>query len=686
MPSLFCMRCKSLTPPGADRCRVCGAPVGDVEGKQHCLTERTFELKAEGKTIVARNKLSAPFFPYEPRESQMDIVNDIGVALGASQHIVMESGTGTGKTICALAGALHHARTNGKKVIYLTRTISQSDHVMRELRNISEVREVSGIAITGRKRSCPLLRTMMGYEDIMPHVLSRLCEEKKAKSVQGGNGGCRFYDRVKSSVPRLEAYCRENFPTSDELDEYCESLDVCPYEARKSLIQGVDVVVAPYVHILSEDIRTNLLAHMKCDDNVVLIVDEAHNLISAARDQGNFSIRMKDLDKAMEEAAALKDPVIHGTLRAGELIGFLRALIKGAANEKITLGTKEALIAHDRIESKIKAKFSMTDNELLTATDRMISIGELRTEYLLDQGTHELSELFKLGVLLKDWVSSDEGQFIKMIRADADGEMLSASCMDPKDITMFIRSLKGAVHMSGTLQPLEQYARTMGLPMSTATRIYPTPFPPENRSVVYVNDVTTKFEDLKREGMHERIAKHIVSLCNAVNKNTLVFFLSYGLMAKIRPMIEDSIEKRLYWEESGHQKRTMASLEQFKKGRNGVFFTVMSGSIAEGIDFPGDEASFAIVVGIPYPPPTVESKAMSDMFDKRYGTGIGWIYVSEVPAVRKIKQAIGRLIRTETDRGMAVILDSRASRYTKQLDAKLSADAVGDSLRFFRNG
>jgi len=685
MPSLFCMRCKSLTPPGADRCRVCGAPVGDVEGKQHCLTDRTFELKSEGKVIVPSNKLHAPFFPYEPRESQMDIVNDIVTALNSSSHIVMESGTGTGKTICALAGTLQHARTAGKKVIYLTRTISQSDHVMRELRSISEVRDVSGIAIAGRKRSCPLLRTMAGYEDIMPHVLSRLCEEKKAKSATGSTGGCRFYDRVKSSVPRLEKYCRENFPTSDEFDNYCESLDVCPYEARKALIQNVDVVVAPYVHILSEDIRTNLLAHMRCDDNVVLIVDEAHNLISAAREQGNFSIRIKDLDKAMEEAAVMKDPLLHKTLRAGELIGFLRAVIKGAANEKITLGAKEALIAHDRVESKIMSKFSMTQEDLVTAADRLTEVGEMRTEVLLEQGTNELSELFRLGVLLKDWISSEEGQFIKMVRADADGEALCASCIDPSDITMFIRSLKGAVHMSGTLQPLEQYARTMGLPAATAMRIYPTPFPPENRSVVYVKDVTTKFEDLKKEGTHERIAKHIVALCKAVNKNTLVFFLSYGLMAKIRPMIEDKIDKRMYWEESGHQKRTMTSLEQFKKGRNGVFFTVMSGSIAEGIDFPGDEASFAIIVGIPYPPPTVESKAMSDMFDKKYGPGIGWVYVSEVPAVRKVKQAIGRLIRTETDRGMAVILDSRASRYERQLDARPSDDPVGDSLRFFRN-
>ena len=689
MPSLFCLKCKSLTPPGADRCRVCGAPVGEVEGKQQCLTDTAFAGRAEEgaeekKTVLPRDKLAAPFFPYAPRESQLDIVNDITKALSSSQHIVMESGTGTGKTICALAGTLHHAKTNNKKVIYLTRTISQSDHVMRELRAISEIRDVTGMAITGRGRSCPLLRTMPKYEDIMPHVLSRLCEEKKTKSARGGDGGCKFYERVRQSIPRLETFCKKNFPTSDEFDAFCGSLGACPYEARKILLQGADVVVAPYIQILSEDIRTNLLTHMKCEDNVVLVVDEAHNLIQTAREQGSFSIKMKDLDAAMSEAAGLKDPILFGTLRAGELIGFLKAVIKGAANESLTLTEREAPIAHDRIESRIMKKFSMTSADLAVAVDRMISIGEIRTEYLLDQGTHEMSELLKLGVSLKDWISSAEGQFIKIVKADEDGEMLCASCIDPSDVTAFIRSLNGAVHMSGTLRPLDQYIRTVGLPVTTVSRTYPTPFPPENLSVVYADDVRTKFEDLKQRGMLERIADHIVKLCNAVEKNTLVSFTSYGLMTKIRPLVEGRIDKKMYWEEQGRQKRTMASLDEFKKGRDGVFFAAMSGSVSEGIDFPGDELSFAIIVGIPYIPPTVESKAMEAMFDKRYGTGMGWKYVSDAPALRKIKQAIGRMIRTETDVGMAVILDSRTSRYAKELNAKLSADPAGDAVRFFR--
>jgi DNA excision repair protein ERCC-2 len=183
--------------------------------------------------------------------------------------------------------------------------------------------------------------------------------------------------------------------------------------------------------------------------------------------------------------------------------------------------------------------------------------------------------------------------------------------------------------------------------------------------------------------MIDRIVKKITELCNAVDRNTLVFFPSYKMMKDMRPSLEDGIGRPLYWEESGQQKRTMRALDAFRKNTGGVFFSVMGGSVAEGIDFPGEELCFTIIVGIPFTPPSLEQKAMSEMFDARYGQGTGWKFTTEVPAIRKIRQAIGRMIRNETDYGMAVILDSRASEYQRQLEAVLSKDPVKDAAEFF---
>ena len=74
---------------------------------------------------------------------------------------------------------------------------------------------------------------------------------------------------------------------------------------------------------------------------------------------------------------------------------------------------------------------------------------------------------------------------------------------------------------------------------------------------------------------------------------------------------------------------------------------------------------------------------MSDRYDERYGSGKGWLYTSQVPAIRKINQATGRLIRTEEDRGVAVILDHRASRFAKDIGAVPTDDPVVDVIRFF---
>ncbi len=692
MRGLFCNYCKSLMPPGSEKCRVCGRKIDDdSESNQMCFGDNvTFkEKKVEAPKELHDNK-DAPYFPYIPRPNQMDIVSSMRDALDSSKHIVVESGTGTGKTIVSLAAALEHAKKRGKRVIYLTRTISQSDQVMKELRSISELRPVTGIAITGRGKSCPLLRTLDDYENIPPQVLSSLCEERKKKSMQGVAGGCRFFDRLKVELPDIVNYAQSNLPSSEVLDNYCEKSNVCPYEAKKALMKDADVVVVPYVHILSEDIRSNLLSNMGVGEeedyekSIVLIVDEAHNIIDAARETESFTIPMKLIEAALDETTTLRDPDVYEDVKLRDFIAYLRMTLRSFANEYLTLKVHEYKLKDDILETRLMERFKITRSNLETAIDRIIDLGEARSDLMMDKGENRISDIYNLGINLKLWICSPRGGFIRSIKAGPEGEFFSAACIDPNNITSFMRSLNGAIHMSGTLQPLDQYVRVMGLPKDTVMQIHPSPFPKENRSVVYMNNVTTSYKEMNQDpSIFSRMEKNIAKMCNAVDKNTLVFFPSYAMMAKMKPFLERDVNQTMYWEEARQQKRTMALLDRFRKGSSGVFFTVMGGSIAEGIDFPGDELCFAIIVGIPYPPPSLESNAMSDLFDARYGNWMGWKYTFEVPAIRKMQQAIGRLIRTETDRGMAVIMDSRMSKYTSKFDAVLTTDPVGDVVRFF---
>ena len=677
MRTFFCPQCGNMVMPGLTHCPECGyafdgsAPIRKVKDKPLPIIKDASQMKA-------------PYLPYEPRPSQLQIISDIRTALDQSRHIVIESGTGTGKTITSLAGALEHAKPRGKKVVYITRTISQSDQVMKELRAISTLKPVYGITLTGRNKSCPLLQARPDFESLSPSALSTLCSDRKAKSQQNRPGGCPFFEETQHNLETVEAYCKKNFPKSDELDVYCRNINVCPYEAKKALMKDFDVVVAPYIHIIDPDIRENFLSNLDTDEKgIVLIVDAAHNMLDAVREQESCSITTRLVMSALDEAGLFKKPEVCDGVTIDAFIRSVRAAMRDIGSKYLGFNEKEKVIPADSLENSVCTALNIDRMQLTAAINRTIELGEKREEAIADTDAPS-SPVLEFGRLMEAWVKSPADRYVRAVRSNEDGEYLTASCIDPTDIVRFMNALPGAVHMSGTLQPLAQYARVMGLPSNSVPRTYPSPFPAENKLVVYAKDVTTNYNDLKANpSMWSKIERMTAQMCNAVDKNILVFLPSYRLMKDIRPYMEQSVDKPLYWEESGRQRNTMRSLEAFRRGRNGVFFCVMGGSVAEGMDFPGEELCFAIIIGMPYPPPTIEMKAMKDMFDARYGSGMGWKYTSEIPAVRKIRQAIGRLIRTETDRGMAVILDNRASRNARQLEAVPSDDPVSDAVRFF---
>ena len=100
------------------------------------------------------------------------------------------------------------------------------------------------------------------------------------------------------------------------------------------------------------------------------------------------------------------------------------------------------------------------------------------------------------------------------------------------------------------------------------------------------------------------------------------------------------------------------SIEGFKRGSpEGVLLGVTGGRIAEGVDFPDEELEAVVVVGIPYPRPTAKREALRRFLDAT--TGRGWEYVVEAPAQRAMLQAFGRMIRSENDRGIGIVLDRR---------------------------
>ena len=130
------------------------------------------------------------------------------------------------------------------------------------------------------------------------------------------------------------------------------------------------------------------------------------------------------------------------------------------------------------------------------------------------------------------------------------------------------------------------------------------------------------------------------------------------------------------------QDELMATVHNFKLGNCAVMFSVMGGRVSEGIDFPDRELEIAILVGIPFPKPTAKQKSLLNYYDIKFGKG--WEYTVKAPTVRKMMQSIGRLLRRETDRGVALILDSRMVQLKMEIpEARLSTEYMIEIEDFF---
>jgi len=238
--------------------------------------------------------------------------------------------------------------------------------------------------------------------------------------------------------------------------------------------------------------------------------------------------------------------------------------------------------------------------------------------------------------------------------------------------------------MSGTLAPLSDHSREIGLE-DAVERVFPSPFPPENLKILYVDDVSTKFDEFNNiPEVYLRMKDHLVSLVRTVNRNTAVFFPSYAVMERfLADDIMEGMGKDVFIERRGMtQPELMEEVSQFRLSEGSVLFAITGGRISEGLDFPDKDMEMAVLVGIPYPKPTARQEALRRYFDMVFGNG--WEHSSKIPAMRKMRQAIGRLIRSGTDRGVAVILDRRVFNL-EDIKAELTGDPCGDATEFFLN-
>ena len=632
--------------------------------------------------------------------------------LTSGKNFVFESGTGSGKTICVLSSTLQYALENNKKILYTTRTNAQQRQVIVELRAIQKKtgdKRIFGVGMQGRSNMCLLARDDPDIGNGTSEELSKFCSNQKKLAASNKNKGCKYYRNYigdKQKIDSIVEWTKNNLPTAEEFIEFCEKKAVCPYEINKMMIREAVVVVVPYVYVFDKAIRIMLFDWLSVsDDDIILIVDEAHNLPNYIRDLFSAQLSMWMLNSCVLEAKKFGDPKLSGgkvsvskfckmlieiisVLRDTYVYGILENGIRTNAYVK-----NDAFIPSHELESEIMSRLKITSKTLHDIVSDLAAYGEKIQEYQQKEGKLPRSYLHKLGAFLEFWIHVEMDQYIKLVVDSSGGKnpRIEAYCLDPSIGTGIINEFHSSIHMSGTLEPLEEYRDSLGLSKETELVFYPSPFSKENRKIFFVKDVTTRYDEIARDKkIVPRMWQHITDICNTFPKNIMVCFPSFNTLSLFQNKGSfDDIKRCLYVEEqSMSQSDLMDLVTSFKScglenGSGAALFSVMGGRISEGMDFPAEQLEIAVIVGIPYPKPTARQRGLQKYYDFKFGKG--WEYTVKAPAARKLLQSIGRLIRDENDRGVAVILDKRAPRFSQYIrDMRESRDILDDIHMFMK--
>jgi DNA excision repair protein ERCC-2 len=601
------------------------------------------------------------YFPYNSaRPHQDEFITTVNQAVNDRKSVLIEGSNGLGKTISALSAVLPIAMKKNLKVLYVARTHRQHDRVIDELRMIYKMRPITGVSIRGRNEMCLNVFAAKGAFD--SKSLMEVCELLKSK------GRCPYYKNVESrsyEYISLQQQVASKPYMGSEILRVCKKKEICPYELVKGAVHDARVIALSYLYVFDPQIRTPFLKNLETElSKVILVVDEAHNLPETAVDISSSQLTLFILRQAEMEAERF------GYKDIEEFTHFFRNEMD-KLTDKIS---KEEIISPERILEIIERQGGIAKPREFFI--HMHEAGVAIKKALLAEGKNPRSYINAMADFLNKWLDTvNDNSYINVASKyySRDGNKsgkLEIVALDPAKITEPVFSSTYAnVIMSGTLQPLEAYARITKLPESTVRFLAPSPFPKEHVFSAVCLGVSTSM-DSRTPKMYQTMIERINEVVNSTPTNTGIFTASFQVLnALLSEGLEQQLLKPLYCEKSGMTSKDNEKLVHDYKacGDKGgaVFLGVQGGRTSEGVDFPGNQMNSVIVVGVPYAEPTPRIRAQIDYYEDRF-SGRGREYGYILPAMKKACQAAGRPIRTLDDKGAIIFLDHRfSSAYTK---------------------
>lgn len=655
------------------------------------------------------------------------LTDEKGLRLGESHVCVVEAGTGTGKTVAYMMATLPMALALGKKLVVSTATIMLQEQLVQK--DLPDLLQYSGLPFSyaiakGRGRYLCLSKlesALISHADLAPdqalfedeqalrldEETLALYEEMDEQVKQGAWNGDR--DNWPEVIP-VKQWQRVITDHNQCSNRRCSHFNDCSYFQARQDIADADVVVANHDLVLA-DLALGGGALLPKPEETIYVFDEAHHLPDKALNHFSGQFRLAAAKQWLKQVPRLLTQIaseVGYDQAVGEQTEKLPAILKQMEDnflfvEEIIEGlwsssiypVDENVLRFNR--GKVPPDLRIIAKNLALMFSQLNRALELVGDMLLEKGRDEGPELkqvteqnyMRLSIplgrseaamhLWQSYAAEDEVGEMPTARwlnkVDLPGQPDIELCSSPVMASQILRSMLwgdcfAAVLTSATLSALNSFNRVstrMGLPEQSHYHVVPSPFDYQQSAIFEVPATASDPRDSKafEAGLIEQLNSLI-----APELATLVIFTARYQMNEVYRGLDESLKPLvLLQDDYSKQELVRRHRERIDAGNGSVIFGL--GSLTEGVDLPGDYVKHVIIAKLPFAVPNDPVEATLTEWLKEQGRDPFW-EISVPDASIKLKQACGRLLRTEDDSGRITLLDRRilTKRYGKpMLDA-----------------
>ena len=570
--------------------------------------------------INRRNEsLSVLRFPFSnTREGQMELIDFTKQAIESADSRFAEASTGIGKTMATIFSTLSYLKDDKlDKVFYLCPKNTNFDNAAKALEILNkEGYLLSYTEIRARSKMCP-------------YKLEKTCNPDDCPLTVG------YYSKLKDVLK--DCLVHENLLNSEIIDKYAKKYDVCPFELSLDFSVYTDFVVCDYNYAFHP--ISYLRRFFEVPDKtyrIFALVDESHNLIDRARDMFTVTFSEEDYKNLKKELKGYRNPEINKILR--KINQDLRLFKQFEFNDQP--------IILEQLDSKFIQHITKLRSEInVLETDN--------PKLKLKKGKDFLIDLYKF-IVINDLLNDG---FKIILDNKYDNLTIKLFCIDPSSfINKSLFHFLGTLFFSATLTPIDYFQKVNLNRDGFKTISLPSPFNPNNFFLIINDNISIKYKD--RDKTLEEVVKEINIFVSKKVGNYLIFVPSFEYSRKIEKyFINDN--RFVFQTATMTNKDKDEFLANFKENpqESRIGVCVISGSFAESIDLTGDRLIGVVIVGVGLPQVNFENNLVKDFYIQKEMNGYEFAYMN--PGINKVLQALGRVIRTQNDKGSALIIDSR---------------------------